>query len=78
MPPPPPCPRWCPQFDWRFGALVRLVKLWARRHNINDSTAGTLNSFALTLLVRAPGWDAGGGSAGAATPLPLTRHAECC
>jgi DNA polymerase sigma len=41
------------QFDWRFGALVRLVKLWARHHDVNDSTNGTLNSFALTLLVGA-------------------------
>ena len=39
------------QFDWRFGALVRLIKLWARHHDVNDSTNGTLNSFALTLLV---------------------------
>ena len=44
--------RFRPQFDWRFGALVRLVKLWARQHGANDSANGTLNSFALTLLVR--------------------------
>lgn len=37
--------------DWRFGAMVRLVKLWARHHNLNDSSQGTFNSFALTLLV---------------------------
>ena len=30
---------------------MRLVKLWARHHGVNDSTNGTLNSFALTLLV---------------------------
>ena len=39
------------QYEWRFGALVRLVKLWARKHDINDSANGSLNSFALTLLV---------------------------
>ncbi|KAL4440632.1 hypothetical protein ABPG75_003633 [Micractinium tetrahymenae] len=39
------------QYEWRFGALVRLVKLWARHYGTNDSTNGTLNSFALTLLV---------------------------
>jgi hypothetical protein len=37
--------------DWRVGALVRLIKLWARHHNLNDSSTGTFNSFALTLLV---------------------------
>jgi len=37
--------------DWRVGALVRLIKLWARYHNLNDSSMGTFNSFALTLLV---------------------------
>lgn len=39
------------QFDWRVGALVRLVKVWARSHNLNDASQGTFNSFALTLLV---------------------------
>lgn len=39
------------QYEWRFGALVRLVKLWARNCGINDSANGTLNSFAITLLV---------------------------
>ena len=37
--------------DWRVGALVRLIKLWARHHNLNDSSTGTFNSFALTMLV---------------------------
>lgn len=37
--------------DWRVGALVRLIKLWARRHNLNDSSTGTFNSYALTLLI---------------------------
>ena len=37
--------------DWRFGAMVRLVKLWARHHSLNDSSQGTFNSFALTLLI---------------------------
>ena len=49
---PPPPPPLLLQYEWRFGALVRLVKLWARRWGVNDSTAGTLNSFALTMLVR--------------------------
>lgn len=44
-------PRAPPQYDWRFGALLRLVKLWARHYGINDSANGTFNSFALTLLV---------------------------
>jgi hypothetical protein len=39
------------RYEWRLGALVRLVKLWARRRGINDASAGTLNSFALTLMV---------------------------
>ena len=39
------------QYEWRFGALVRLVKLWARKHDINDSANGSLNSFAFTLMV---------------------------
>ncbi|PSC67618.1 poly(A) RNA polymerase GLD2 [Micractinium conductrix] len=39
------------QFEWRFGALVRLVKLWARQQGVNDSANGTFNSFALTLMV---------------------------
>lgn len=48
---PSPRPPATLQYDWRVGALVRLVKLWARRHDINDSANGSLNSFALTLLV---------------------------
>lgn len=44
-------PARCVQYDWRVGALVRLVKLWAGTHDINDSSHGTLNSHALTLLV---------------------------
>ena len=38
--------------DDRFPALVRVVKAWARSRGLNDSTNGTLNSFALSLLVR--------------------------
>ena len=54
---PSPLPPLLPQYEWRFGALVRLVKLWARHWGVNDSTAGTLNSFALTMLVRCRwGW----------------------
>ena len=39
------------QFDWRFGALVRLIKYWARYHDINDASNGSLNSYAITLMV---------------------------
>jgi hypothetical protein len=39
------------QFDWRFGAMVRLIKCWARAHDVNDAAEGTLNSYALTLMV---------------------------
>ncbi|KAK9862262.1 hypothetical protein WJX84_008113 [Apatococcus fuscideae] len=37
--------------DPRFRGLLRLVKLWSRAHNLNDATAGTFNSFALSLMV---------------------------
>lgn len=47
------------QYEWRFGALVRLVKLWARNCGINDSANGTLNSFAITLLVGSWAHEAG-------------------
>lgn len=43
--------RYLADIDVRFGALVRLVKLWAGAHGMNDATAGTFNSFALTLMV---------------------------
>lgn len=36
--------------DWRFQALVRLVKVWASKYDINDAASGTLNSFSWTLL----------------------------
>ncbi|DBA89170.1 hypothetical protein WJX77_005588 [Trebouxia sp. C0004] len=39
------------EIDSRFGSLVRLVKLWAGAHGMNDAAAGTFNSFALTLMV---------------------------
>ena len=38
--------------DARLPALVRLVKLWAGRHALNDAASGTFNSHALTLMVR--------------------------
>ena len=47
------------QYDWRYGALARLVKAWARRRGLNDSAGGTFNSFALTLMVRCEGWEEG-------------------
>ena len=34
-----------------MAAMVQLVKLWAGAHGMNDATAGTFNSFALTLMV---------------------------
>ena len=37
--------------DPRMAAMVQLVKLWAGAHGMNDATAGTFNSFALTLMV---------------------------
>lgn len=37
--------------DWRVGALVRLVKAWARQQGINSAGDGTLSSHALTLMV---------------------------
>lgn len=43
--------RYLCDIDWRFPALVRLVKLWASTCGMNDATAGTFNSFALTLMV---------------------------
>ena len=33
-----------------YRALVRLVKAWARAQNLNDPSAGTLNSFALSMF----------------------------
>jgi hypothetical protein len=39
------------QVDARFGALVRLVKGWAKRQGVNDPSQGTLNSYCLTLMV---------------------------
>ncbi|KAL0048376.1 hypothetical protein WJX82_001914 [Trebouxia sp. C0006] len=43
--------RYLADIDSRFGSLVRLVKLWAGAHDMNDASAGTFNSFALTLMV---------------------------
>lgn len=37
--------------DWRFLALVRLVKLWASHHKLLDASLGMLNSYSLKLLV---------------------------
>lgn len=37
--------------DWRFGTMVRLIKLWARKWELNDPTTGTFNSFCLSLMV---------------------------
>ncbi|KAK4431715.1 protein HESO1 [Sesamum alatum] len=42
---------WINEIDGRFRDLVLLVKEWAKTHHINDSKAGTLNSYSLSLLV---------------------------
>lgn len=39
------------QVNPNFGALYRLVKLWAKAHDINDGAASTFNSHCLALLV---------------------------
>lgn len=43
--------RWVSEMDPRCRDLVFLVKCWAKVHCINDPKTGTLNSFALCLLV---------------------------
>lgn len=43
--------RWIGEIDSRCRDLVFLVKCWAKAHSINDPKMGTLNSFALCLLV---------------------------
>ncbi|EXC19387.1 hypothetical protein L484_010404 [Morus notabilis] len=43
--------RWICEIDPRFRDMILLVKEWAKVHNINDSKAGTLSSYSLTLLV---------------------------
>ncbi|XAR66245.1 Polynucleotide adenylyltransferase [Bertholletia excelsa] len=42
---------WIDEIDKRFRDMVLLVKEWAKAHGINDSKAGTLNSYSLSLLV---------------------------
>ena len=37
--------------DYRVQPLVMLVKRWAKTHNINDASLGTLSSYALALMV---------------------------
>ena len=37
--------------DYRVQPLVMLVKKWAKKHDINDASCGTLSSYALTLMV---------------------------
>ena len=36
--------------DERYRDLVFLVKMWAKRFDCNDATAGSFNSFALSLM----------------------------
>lgn len=43
--------RWICEVDSRCRDLIFLVKFWAKAHYINDPKLGTLNSFALCLLV---------------------------
>ncbi|KAK7285168.1 hypothetical protein RJT34_19929 [Clitoria ternatea] len=42
---------WINRIDGRFRDMVLLVKQWARAHKINNSKAGTFNSYSLSLLV---------------------------
>lgn len=42
---------WINEIDGRFRNMVLLVKEWAKTQGINDSKAGTLNSYSLSLLV---------------------------
>jgi DNA polymerase sigma len=42
---------WINEIDGRFRDMVLLVKEWAMAHNINNSKSGSLNSYALCLLV---------------------------
>ncbi|KAG6734895.1 hypothetical protein I3842_01G293000 [Carya illinoinensis] len=42
---------WISEIDGRFHDMVLLVKEWAKAHGINNSKAGTFNSYSLCLLV---------------------------
>ncbi|GAV70323.1 hypothetical protein CFOL_v3_13821 [Cephalotus follicularis] len=42
---------WISEIDNRFRDMVLLVKEWAKAHDINNSKAGTFNSYSLSLLV---------------------------
>ncbi|XP_027336295.1 protein HESO1 isoform X2 [Abrus precatorius] len=42
---------WINRIDGRFHDMVLLVKEWAKAHKINNSKAGTFNSYSLSLLV---------------------------
>ncbi|CAJ1863867.1 unnamed protein product [Sphenostylis stenocarpa] len=42
---------WINKIDGRFREMVLLVKEWAKAHKINNSKAGTFNSYSLSLLV---------------------------
>lgn len=37
--------------DPRFSPLLRLVRAWARAHDVNDATRSTFNSWSLALMV---------------------------
>eukprot|EP00897_Mesotaenium_endlicherianum_P000852 jgi/Mesen1/10768/ME000091S10296 len=43
--------RWVSQLDDRIRHLIFLVKCWAKAQSINDPKTGTLNSYALSLLL---------------------------
>ena len=62
--------RYLADIDSRFGSLVRLVKLWAGAHGMNDAAAGTFNSFALTLMV-------GVHTAYVCQNVTLASHGQC-
>ncbi|XP_061368950.1 protein HESO1-like isoform X2 [Gastrolobium bilobum] len=42
---------WINNIDGRFHDMVLVVKEWAKAHKINNSKAGTFNSYSLSLLV---------------------------
>ena len=37
--------------DWRYPALVRIIKIWANHNKLVDASNGMLNSYSLKLLV---------------------------
>lgn len=42
---------WCLSADLRIRPMILVVKKWARHHQINDASKGTLSSYTLVLMV---------------------------